>query len=70
MNETPLPLIVSATSTFGLSVTDAKCANASRIARKSWPSARRTSQPNARNLSSMRPRSLTAVTAASDWYLL
>ena len=35
MNDTPLPLIVSAMSTFGRSVTVAKCANASRIAPKS-----------------------------------
>ena len=34
MNDTPLPLIVSAMSTFGRSVTVANCANASRIAAK------------------------------------
>ena len=35
MNDTPLPLMVSAISTFGRSVTVEKCANASRIAAKS-----------------------------------
>ena len=70
MNDTPLPLMVSAMNTLGLSVTVAKCASVSRITPKSWPSPRRTSQPNARNLSSIGPRLLTDDTVESDWYLL
>ena len=70
MNDTPLPLIVSAMSTFGRSVTRSNRAKISFTARRSWPSARATSQPNARNLSSIGPRSLTADTAESDCSLL
>ena len=70
MNDTPLPLMVSAINTFGLSVMVAKWASVSRSTLKSCPSPRRTSQPNARNLSSIGPRSLTAETAESDCSLL
>ncbi len=50
MNDTPLPLMVSAMNTFGRSVTVANCASASRMTAGSWPSPRRTSQPNVAEL--------------------
>ena len=53
MNDTPLPLMVSAMKTFGLSVTVAKCASVSRNHAEVVAVAAPTSQPNARNLSSI-----------------
>ena len=70
MNETPLPLIVSAMITFGRSVTSFDRASAASRAWKSWPSHRSTCQPNASNLCSSCPRSLVAETGMSDWTLL
>ena len=49
MNDTPLPLIVRATSACGRSSIARKRANAPRSAAKSWPSHDSTCQPNARN---------------------
>ncbi len=49
MNETPLPLIVSATSAFGASSPARNRAKRPRSSAWSWPSHVATSQPNARS---------------------
>ena len=70
MNETPAPLSVSATSSFGRSRSAASWSSALASARMSFPSQRATAQPNASRLRSRSPRSLTSETKVSDWSLL
>ncbi len=59
MKSTPRPFTVSATITFGRSVTASSDRNTRSMAATSWPSHRLTCQPKARNLASTSPRSLT-----------
>ena len=67
MNETPFPLIVSATSAFGASPPARKRANTARSAAWSWPSHVSTSQPNARSFVSRSPSARISSVGLSDW---
>ena len=68
MNETPLPLIVCATSTFGASPAGAEVARTPRrSAAWSCPSHVSTCQPNARSFASRSPSARISSVGLSDW---
>ncbi len=55
MKETPLPLMVSAMTTLGLSAIRLRRAKVCSMAWVSWPSIRSTCQPKAANLADRSP---------------
>ena len=67
MNETPLPLIVWAMSTFGGVAAGAKCAKASRNTAGRARRSASTSQPNARSFASRSPSATISSVGLSDW---
>jgi hypothetical protein len=70
MNDTPAPLRVSATSSFGRSgAVASRSRSAAANAPMSLPSQRAVAQPNARALASRSPSGETCSTHVSDWIL-
>ena len=68
MNETPLPLIVSAIRTPGVPSSSRQSArNAPRIAPWSWPSQETTRQPKAASFASRLSRARISSVSLSDW---
>ena len=67
MNDTPLPLIVCASKSFGWSTSEWKSSNASRSRTWSWPSQTSTYQPKRRTFSSRSPSARISSVGLSDW---